>query len=706
MAPRVTGSSSSGGLVDFYQRWKYVILGVLGGIAAVLGIIGWLQTVPGIPFDTAVYLTIQLFTLEFDHGPVPSLTLNIARFLAAAVLSLAVATVIISLVGQHLAATRASRMKGHAVIVGNGPEAVRLAANYRAGGEVTGAVIVGELAAADAALLRKRRVAYLPAVSDGAFARVLAAAKRVVVTAETDDAAAGLARRVRSTPTADGIRTTVLFTDRDLTSHWNRAAKESALCRPTQLATALLREAPPFLEHAMVPPPIVVGAGPLATEIAHRIVTGWQQPGERLRVYCVGDDREWMDAAAVGIEDRADFEWVQTVPHAGAAARAVLALTARWDAPDPAKFDSKGPRVYVAYPDGADTVPIAAAIAEHGGRSRVVGVVDDDETWHETIVDDTRAELVSALALLTDPATITMSREQLLAAELVADAGRWPLDVPGVLGDIVRADDHVARRDDQPAVTRAATDAIARDIKAILGRGGITLESGLAVVEPALVLSPDELTAVADELAEVLRAADGAALDASEEGRLRRLEFAARLPTLAARTGSVPTRTDRTESPFTAEALRAAALEVHNDYLRTAVATGNATGSANAEKTWDELSEVDQRSNIAQVLDIPVKLAALGLTWRRTPDPRAREFTDDQVEEIARLEHRRWAHFQIRNGRARHTFNVEWAGLPDGVREYDRGPVRLMTRLLAENGFEIVEMAEQSSPVGDASGIG
>lgn len=175
----------------------------------------------------------------------------------------------------------------------------------------------------------------------------------------------------------------------------------------------------------------------------------------------------------------------------------------------------------------------------------------------------------------------------------------------------------------------------------------------------------------------------------ADEDRLRRLELAARLPVLAARAGLVPVRRAGGEGPLTDAAVREMALQVHHDYLRTAATTQNATQSPSARLGWDELAETDQRSSIAQVVDIPVKLAALGLTWRRADEPQPYAFTDAEVELLAELEHRRWVHFQLRNGRARHTFNTSWHALSDGVQEYDRGPVRLIARLLATVGYEV-----------------
>src|SRR5690606_41797964 len=76
----------------------------------------------------------------------------------------------------------------------------------------------------------------------------------------------------------------------------------------------------------------------------------------------------------------------------------------------------------------------------------------------------------------------------------------------------------------------------------------------------------------------------------ADEPRMRRLELAARLPVLAARAGLVPVRRGAEPVPLTDEAVRTLALEVHLDYLRTSAATGNATRSDAAARTWEELS--------------------------------------------------------------------------------------------------------------------
>jgi hypothetical protein len=500
-----------------------------------------------------------------------------------------------------------------------------------------------------------------------------------------------------------------MVNDRNLAGHWASFAPEDVVCRPARTAIATLRAAPPFLDDAMVPPPIVVGDGPLAAELARRIVTGWQQPGEQLRVYCLGESQDWVVDAAIGIEERADLVWVPMEPSVALAPRRIWDLLRRLPAPDP-RFTQATARVYVAYPDTSRTVPIAAAIARRVRGADVTAVVDDADTWSGTLGSDHRLRMVSSQRLLSDPDTIRLSVVELLAGELVADAGRWPADVPGALGGVVRGPDGAQLAEQRPQV-RTAVRAVADRIEEIFAAADIELDAGYPAEVPTLMLGPEELSAVEKALATVLpdassqpttdqgEADETASLRRrADEARLRRLELAARLPVLAARAGLVPVRRAAGHAPLTDASVRELALEVHNDYVRTASTTGNATASDNADLTWDELSETDQRSSIAQVVDIPVKLAALGLGWRPAAEPTAHEFSDDEIELLAEMEHRRWVHFQLRNGRARHTFNTGWERLADGVQEYDRGPVRLMGRLLGMVGFEIVDGGTRQVP--------
>ena len=696
----LSANSSAGARVrDFYAGWRYTAVGVLGAGMLVLGLIGFYQSVPGIGFTDALYATVRLFVFEYDLDGDPSPALDIARFGAGAVVYLAVAIAALGILERQFTLARAARLRGHVVVVGNGREAVPIAINFRSTGLAPRSLVITD----DDSVVTQRRsgVIQLPSVSDETLRRVVDHAAQIFVVGENDEQTAQLAHRLRGLAIDSDFPTTVILSDRNLVGHWASAAPEAAICRPVQTAISTLRRTPPFLDDAMVPTPIVVGDGAQAAELARWIVTGWQQPGEQLRVYCVGAHRQWVDEAAIGIEERADLVWVPMEPSVALAPRAIRQLLAEHPAPDE-RFAHADARIYVAYPDTSATVPIAAAIARRIDGADVTALVDDADAWNSTVDDSVGLRMVSSLQLLSDPATLRLSATELLIGELVADAARWPAETPSAFGPVVRPGDRAAVLADQPPAVRTAVRAVAENIEAILAAANLVLDKGFPAEVPTLVLSPAELTMIEAVLAGQLDApapegpapagANAAEEDgprSPDEGRLRRLELAARLPVLAARAGMVPVRRGRSESVLTDESVRELALEVHQDYLRTAGATANATDSANADLTWAELSETEQRSNIAQVVDIPVKLAALDLVWRSSTAPSPYDFSDAEVELLAALEHRRWVHFQLRNGRDRHTFNTTWEQLSDGVQEYDRAPVHLISRLLAQRGYEI-----------------
>ena len=120
----------------------------------------------------------------------------------------------------------------------------------------------------------------------------------------------------------------------------------------------------------------------------------------------------------------------------------------------------------------------------------------------------------------------------------------------------------------------------------------------------------------------------------------------------------------------------------------------NPTGSRLVETPWEELSEFNKSSNRAVVLDYPVKLASIGLDWRRstapTPAP-ALELTDEQKSTLSVAEHRHWSHFQRRNGREGHYFNKPWDELTTGQQSRDENIINTMGSFLASEDIEIIQ---------------
>ena len=684
---------------DAYERWRGP--GALGFVVVAFGcgLAGWWLTYPQLGPADIVYNTLAMFALNFAHdGPIHPL-LDVARFLAAGVVFWAAVVVAVKVISRRSPVRRAAKLRQHVVLVGGTEEVLTLATRYRDTGRDV--VVIGELGARDVEQLNRRDVVTVPLASNrnlptSDLRRIVARAERVVVIGN-DESAADLAGWVRSA-CSEHLPTTVLVDTREFAAWWSHQYGDVALCRSTHAAIALVRDYPPFLEGAMVPPPIVFGdsEGDMAAEIVRRIVTGWQEPGERITVHCLGSNAAWVEDARASLDERAALRHQAVPPQAVAAAQAVHELVAAWPPPDlPDRVTVSGPTVYVAYGDVALTVLVASAVAEAVPNARVVGVVDNEATWMDT--REAGARVVSRLALLSLPDTIELDPRRLLVGELVADAGRWPADVPGPFGEMTAVRRGVATLLAQSEPVRQAVEAVAGRAEEILGAGGVRLAQRGWAAEATFLLSPDQLVAVEAALAEVLTEAHGVAQD---EARLRRLELAARLPCLAARAGWTPVAATDAPMPLGDVQLQQLAVLAHEGYKALSVATGNATGSTNYGKKWDELGEVHQRSNISQVADIPVKLATLGLTWRPASEPRRFEFDDAQLERLAENEHRRWVHFQYRNGRPGHEWNKTWTQLGreaeeaghDKVREYDREAVRLIPMMLAAVGLEIVPL--------------
>ena len=365
---------------DSYERWKApVAIGVVV-VAFVLGLVGWRLTDETLGVGDVLYNTLAMFALNFGHdGPI-HWVLDVARFLAAVVVYWAAFAVAIKVISRGSPVRRAAKLKRHVVLMGDTDEVAPIAGRYRDAGRDV--VVVGALASQDVEFLRRRHVVVVPLESENDLSsrdlrRIISSAERVVVVGD-DESAPRLAARVRD-GSAVTPPTTLLVDTGEFAAFWAHEHGDVTLCRSTQAAIALLRVHPPFLETAMVPPPVVLGdsAGTMAAEIVRRIVTGWQQPGERVTVHCLASDAEWVERVRVGLGGRADLRLEVVAPLASSAGRAVADIVAAWPRPDAAKFSVAGPRVYVAYADVSVSVLVASAIAEAVPDANVIGVVDN-----------------------------------------------------------------------------------------------------------------------------------------------------------------------------------------------------------------------------------------------------------------------------------------------------------------------------------------
>lgn len=142
------------------------------------------------------------------------------------------------------------------------------------------------------------------------------------------------------------------------------------------------------------------------------------------------------------------------------------------------------------------------------------------------------------------------------------------------------------------------------------------------------------------------------------------------------------------------------AKAIHEKYRRDQAKTKDPHDRA--MKPWNKLDEDLKESNREQADDIPEKLRLIKCDFSPVVgrEPIRIEFTDEEVELLAEMEHERWVGQKrlegIRPGKRRtkktSPYLVEWAHLTDEVKEWDRDTVRGMPDFMAEAGFEIYRL--------------
>ena len=673
---------------------RWCLLGVVVVAVLLFGTCGWLEADPALQWYDALYRAIQLFVLDMPEQK-PPLTLEVARWLALFVAFYAVAEVLLAIFTQQKQLLHARLRRNHIVVIGNGPEAASLAGNdtYHTAGKKV--VVIGDLDPSDQAWLAGRGVSVLPDLSDPHLTRVLHGAKDVVIVGGDDNETANLVCRVAST--APKSQPLALFDSPTLARQWTRSSTDAArtVCRVTQLALETLRLCPPFPSAAAVPDPVVVGDGPLAAELTRRIILGWQHDGWRPRVLCLSERTSWAGELVQKFGDAVQVEQTTLLP-ACVEAR-VTEFRDTWVPPEKGRGTVGGIRVYLALTESSKAVTIARELLEDP-TTHIGLIVDQSTHWEDLFKDVTdRVRLISRDALLADPQVLKRNEADLLRAELRRDAESWPPDSPSLFStDIVRDENSGDIVDVTPDQHRLdlGVDLLTRDdakaAREVLEAGGMKAETGIPL-EPAPLAGPSQLRSMQLILRKFLADALPGNADIHDV-RQWALDLASRLPEMMQRSGW--TITSDTPPLLDSESIERLAKRVHESYRQQALAEGNPTGSRLVETPWEELSEFNKSSNRAVVLDYPVKLASIGLDWRRstapTPAP-ALELTDEQKSTLSVAEHRRWSHFQRRNGREGHYFNKPWDELTTGQQSLDENIINTMGSFLASEGIEIIQ---------------
>ncbi len=684
--------------MDNHKGWnwglgRWCLLGTLVVVVLLFGTCGWLQVDPALQWYDALYRAIQLFVLDMPaQNPPPAL--NVARWLALIIAFITVMQVLLAVFTQQQKLLHAKLRTNHIVVIGNGPETASLAGNDTYRKARTKVVVIGDLDPSDQAWLTGRGVSVLPDLSDPHLTRVLRGAEDVVIVGGDDNETANLVCRVAST--APKTQPLALFDSPTLARQWMRSSSEAArtVCRVTQLALETLRLCPPFPSDAAVPDPVVVGDGPLAAELTRRIILGWQHDGWRPHVLCLSERTGWAGDLVQKFGGAVQVEQMALLP-ACVEAR-VTEFRDTWVPPEKGRGTVGSIRVYLALMESSKAVTIARELLEDPATH--IGLIVDQSThWKDLFTDVTdRVQLISRDALLADPKVLERNEADLLCAELRRDAESWPPDSPSLFStDIVR-DKKGDIVDVTPDTRRLelGVDLLTRDdaraARKVLEAGGMKAETGIPL-EPAPLAGPSQLRSMQLILRKFLADALPGNADIHDV-RQWALDLASRLPEMMQRSGW--TITSDTPPLLDSESIERLAKRVHESYRQQALAEGNPTGSRLVETPWEELSEFNKSSNRAVVLDYPVKLASIGLDWRRstapTPAP-ALELTDEQKSTLSVAEHRRWSHFQRRNGREGHYFNKPWDELTTGQQSLDENIINTMGSFLASEGIEIIQ---------------
>ena len=672
---------------------RWCLLGVVVVAVLLFGTCGWLEADPALQWCDALYRAIQLFVLDMPEQK-PPLTLEVARWLALFVAFYAVAEVLLAVFTQQKQLLHARLRRNHIVVIGNGPEAASLAGNdtYHTAGKKV--VVIGDLDPSDQAWLAGRGVSVLPDLSDPHLTRVLHGAKDVVIVGGDDNETANLVCRVAST--APKSQPLALFDSPTLARQWTRSSSDAArtVCRVTQLALETLRLCPPFPSDAAVPDPVVVGDGPLAAELTRRIILGWQHDGWRPRVLCLSEQTGWAGDLVQKCGDAVQVKQTTLLP-ACVEAR-VTEFRDTWVPPEKGKGTVGGIRVYLALTESSKAVTIARELLEDP-TTHIGLIVDQSTHWEDLFKDVTdRVRLISRDALLADPQVLKRNEADLLRAELRRDAESWPPDSPSLFStDIVRDENSGDIVDVTPDQHRLdlGVDLLTRDdakaAREVLEAGGMKAETGIPL-EPAPLAGPSQLHSMQLTLLDLLTNKELFSNTDSHDRQQWALDLASRLPEMMQRSGW--TVTSDTPPLLDSESIERLAERVHESYRQQALAEGNPTGSRLVETPWKELSEFDKSSNRAVVLDYPVKLASIGLDWRRSTTPATPpKLPDEQKHVLSVAEHRRWSHFQRLNGREGHYFNTPWDELTPEQKSLDENIINTMGSFLASEGIEIIQ---------------
>jgi hypothetical protein len=144
------------------------------------------------------------------------------------------------------------------------------------------------------------------------------------------------------------------------------------------------------------------------------------------------------------------------------------------------------------------------------------------------------------------------------------------------------------------------------------------------------------------------------------------------------------------------------ARAIHQDYLWTQKNMGLTPETNPLLVPWDELPENIKESNRRQADDVGKKLTTVHCDMEPLTnwDAELFEFTAEEIDIMAAMEHRRWLNERRNEGwtyapgpknlsRKTSPVLLEWEELPEDIKQYNRDTVRSLPVFLARAGFQI-----------------
>lgn len=477
----------------------------------------------------------------------------------------------------------------------------------------------------------------------------------------------------------------VVFRDEAVAALWKEHPRVRVAAYGRRLARIVLAAVSPSTPDRAAPPPVIVGDGPLNATVAEELVAGWSEPGQPMIVHCVGRDESWARDVADWAGGAARISWSQGSLRPEPVLRRIGELLAGWDAPPPKRGTPTGPAVIVACTDEMLTPVVAAAVAREVREARVAMITPGEIRWPQ-LPEVAQFTLEDSAVLALDPRfSPTQQLAQLILDDVswlsTADAEATRPEGP-ILAEVVHSPGGRAVWEAQSEELREQLTRLAGACEELLAAGSVELAPG-GVREPsAILLTPPELAAMASRILGLL------GRDRTPGTWLTALELASRLPVLAARAGFTPRRPAGHDPLLTPELVELLAPQVHLAYQRISEETDNATGSPLALKLWENLDDFNKASNRAAITGSAVTHAAAGLTWRRPTQEEGVLLDEALLKELGRLEHRRWAIHERRNGRGDHEWAKPWNEIPK-LQHYDIAIMRHLPRILAAANIEL-----------------